>query len=437
MSDTLLTQEEIDALLQGNSGGDNNQQDSPEDTSGGGSGGNGSFTNEELDALKEFFVLLSNGAASVLITLANNENAKCEFNSIEVKELGEISEKINGFSHMNMNFNEGFEFSSEVFLSQDFIKNIASMMLGGAEIDQLAPEFISAAEAFFDQVFGSVIMLWKNRYDIAGRYVPPKLDELKDPSSTGLSGDVVSTVFKLAMTDEDESELFILFSVEEAKKLLSKIMKGEASSVLKETAPESSDDGLSQEEIDAMMKDPATTEAPPEPVVEKNEPVKKAEPEYEEDDDDDDEYEDDDEEEEEYEEAPPKVRKKKKKKNKVTSNGRKLKRKSGFDDDDVSDVQFADIDEEEVVELPSNIDLLLDVPLQITVELGRTKMLVKEILELGTGSVIELERLAGESIDVLVNGKLIAKGEVVVIDENFGIRITSIVSPNERIARLT
>jgi flagellar motor switch protein FliN/FliY len=86
--------------------------------------------------------------------------------------------------------------------------------------------------------------------------------------------------------------------------------------------------------------------------------------------------------------------------------------------------------------LQSNIDLLLDVPLQITVELGRTRMLIKNVLELGIGSVVELNKLAGEAVEVFVNNKLIAKGEVVVIDENFAVRITSIVNPQDRLQAL-
>ncbi|PZN13067.1 MAG: flagellar motor switch protein FliN [Bacillota bacterium] len=82
------------------------------------------------------------------------------------------------------------------------------------------------------------------------------------------------------------------------------------------------------------------------------------------------------------------------------------------------------------------IDLLLDVPLQLTVELGQAQRTVREILELAPGTVVELDRLAGEPVDLLVNGRLIARGEVVVIDENFGIRITDIVSPGERLRRL-
>ncbi|MDH4200298.1 MAG: flagellar motor switch protein FliN [Spirochaetia bacterium] len=88
-------------------------------------------------------------------------------------------------------------------------------------------------------------------------------------------------------------------------------------------------------------------------------------------------------------------------------------------------------------QMPSNIELLLDVQMILTVELGRTKKYVKDILGLGEGSIIELDKLAGEPVDLLVNGKLIAKGEVVVIDENFGVRVTDIVGPAERLARLT
>ena len=84
----------------------------------------------------------------------------------------------------------------------------------------------------------------------------------------------------------------------------------------------------------------------------------------------------------------------------------------------------------------ANIGLILDVPLEVTVELGRTKKSIKDVLELTNGSIIELERLAGEPVDIMVNGKYLAKGEVVVIDENFGVRITDIASPAERAANL-
>lgn len=82
--------------------------------------------------------------------------------------------------------------------------------------------------------------------------------------------------------------------------------------------------------------------------------------------------------------------------------------------------------------LPSSLDLVMDIPLRVTVELGATKLKIKDVLELGRGSVVELSRLAGEPVDLMVNGKLMAKGEVVVINENFGLRITEIVGRAER-----
>jgi len=84
----------------------------------------------------------------------------------------------------------------------------------------------------------------------------------------------------------------------------------------------------------------------------------------------------------------------------------------------------------------NNLEMLFDVPLQISAELGRTSMSIKEILQLTTGSVIELDKLAGEPVDLLVNGKLVAKGEVVVTEENFGVKITEIIGQEERIRNL-
>lgn len=83
-----------------------------------------------------------------------------------------------------------------------------------------------------------------------------------------------------------------------------------------------------------------------------------------------------------------------------------------------------------------SLDFILDIPLKVTVELGRAKMSIREILDMGQGSVIELSKLAGEPLEVLINDKLVARGEVVVVNEKFGIRLTDIISPIERIEQL-
>lgn len=99
----------------------------------------------------------------------------------------------------------------------------------------------------------------------------------------------------------------------------------------------------------------------------------------------------------------------------------------------IKDVTFPQLNISGMGPQSPNMNLLMDVQMSLTVELGRTRMYIKEILSLGEGSIIELDKLAGEPVDLLVNGKLIAKGEVVVIDENFGVRVTDIVSPVDRL----
>ena len=97
---------------------------------------------------------------------------------------------------------------------------------------------------------------------------------------------------------------------------------------------------------------------------------------------------------------------------------------------------FPPVDNQSAIPANKNIEFVLDIPLQVTVQIGSTRMLIRELLQLGQGSVIELNKLAGEPMEVLVNNKLVARGEVVVVNEKFGIRLTDVVSPNQRIQQL-
>ena len=87
-------------------------------------------------------------------------------------------------------------------------------------------------------------------------------------------------------------------------------------------------------------------------------------------------------------------------------------------------------------EMPNNLDFLLDVTLQVSVEVGRTRMTIQDLLQLGQGSVIELTKLAGEALDIYINGRLIARGEAVIVNEKFGVRITDIISEQDRLESL-
>jgi flagellar motor switch protein FliN/FliY len=97
---------------------------------------------------------------------------------------------------------------------------------------------------------------------------------------------------------------------------------------------------------------------------------------------------------------------------------------------------FEELNENKPSAAHRDLDFLLDIPLLVSVELGRTKMLIHDLLQLGQGSVVELDKLAGEPMEIYVNNRLIARGEVVVVNEKFGVRLTDIVSPSERIKQL-
>ena len=114
--------------------------------------------------------------------------------------------------------------------------------------------------------------------------------------------------------------------------------------------------------------------------------------------------------------------------------GRNMKNKKGKDGKSDSDASKANAGASS--SSPTNIDFLLDIPLEITIELDRTTMLINDMLKLGQGSILELSKFAGETLDVLANQRLIAKGEVVVINDKYGIRLTEIISPMERLVRL-
>ncbi len=106
---------------------------------------------------------------------------------------------------------------------------------------------------------------------------------------------------------------------------------------------------------------------------------------------------------------------------------------SSFDSADVAKAEFQQLNSSPAISKASSIDILMDVALPVSIELGRTQLSISEILALGPGSVVELARLAGEPVDVMVNHKLVARGEVVVVEENFGVRITQLVTPQERL----
>jgi flagellar motor switch protein FliN/FliY len=108
-----------------------------------------------------------------------------------------------------------------------------------------------------------------------------------------------------------------------------------------------------------------------------------------------------------------------------------------FDENDEdSEEDQPEEDEEENIQTHQDLDFILDIPLELSVELGRSRMLVNDLLQLGQGSIIELNKLAGEPLEIYINTKLVARGEVVVVNEKFGVRLTDIITPMERVRSL-
>ncbi len=103
---------------------------------------------------------------------------------------------------------------------------------------------------------------------------------------------------------------------------------------------------------------------------------------------------------------------------------------------EVQQPDFEDLKDENDETISREIDFLLDIPVEITVQLGVTRMLIKELLQIGQGSVVELEKIAGEPMEILANNRLIARGEVVVVNDKFGVRLTDIISQSERLTQL-
>jgi flagellar motor switch protein FliN len=109
------------------------------------------------------------------------------------------------------------------------------------------------------------------------------------------------------------------------------------------------------------------------------------------------------------------------------------------DNDELEKAPFPEMDQDQRKKKKDSLkdmDFILDIPLEVSVELGRTKMLINELLQLGQGSVIELNKLAGEPLEIFINRKLVARGEAVVVNEKFGVRLTDIISPMERVKQL-
>ncbi|MDN5351457.1 MAG: flagellar motor switch protein FliN [Clostridiales bacterium] len=363
----MLSQDEIDALL----GGGVSTSDSNTQT----------LTEQEIDAIGEIGNISMGTAATTLFTLLNK---KVTITTPQVSEtsMAEVAKEfVDPSVLINIVYKVGIEGVNFLILHEKDVKIITDLMMGGdgsnisSELNDL---HLSAISEAMNQMIGSSStslseMLGK-KIDIS----PPeayhdKISEI-DYTQFGVNRDdrVVKISFRMTVGDLIDSEIMQVLPLDVAKQMVSTVISGK------------------KDPVQELLR------AEPDPVVERVAPKEEPPKNH---------YQ--------YEEAPQKSSVSAEKVNAVP-------------------LQFENFDSNSAQMYYNNdIDLIRDVPLEITVELGKTGKKINEILDFGVGTVIELDRLVGESLDVLANGKRIAKGEVVVVDENYGIRITDIIIPRK------
>lgn len=372
----MLSQEEINALL-GSVSMDNEINPQP-----GNSGDSLPILNaDEVDALGEIGNISMGTAATTLSTLLGHKvlitTPKVEPVSWE-QCLEILTEDL---TVVSVNYTEGLVGSNLMILKDQDVKVITDLMMGGtgAYIDGSITELhFSAIAESMNQMIGSastsMAQIFNKKIDIS----PPQAAKIGHnlESMFGPKGDLVRISFRLQIEDNIiDSELMHILPIHFAKELVSGLLVQETS-VPTPITPQQ----VLRNTISPMPSVNTGYMAPnqmQQPYISQESSIKP--------------------------------------------------------DVDVKAPQFQSFESSPKAYPKENMNLLMDVSLEVSVELGRTSKKIKEILEFGPGSIIELNRLVGEPVDVLVNGKFVANGEVVVIDENFGIRITDIINPENRI----
>jgi len=416
-----LSQEEIDALLRQSAGGG----DFPD------SGGKEStsiddyLTPLEQDALGEIGNITFGSAATALSTLLGK---KVDITTPTVSAIARdkfIEEFPKPHVAVHVRYVDGFEGINSLVIKSHDAQVIADLMLGGegnVTSEELNEIHISAVQEAMNQMMGSSATSMSTIFNRFVNISPPGIDIMDVPNNSGVSNIPQESVyvkisFRLKIGDLIDSSIMQLLTIPFAKELVHSLM----GTVEETPAPTPAAAAPTAPAAPAASAPPQPTYAPPPaqppyappaqempapgyaPPVHQAPPMAAAP--------------------QNYAPQPPAY---------PQTLGAPTNRNVN-----VNPVQFATFQGPGFTQADeTNLSLLLDIPLKVTVELGRTQKQIKEILELSQGSIIELDKLAGEPVDILVNNKLIAKGEVVVIDENFGVRVTDIVSQWDRVQKI-
>lgn len=399
MANGMLSQEEIDALLRGTL----EPEPEPElETELGMFSGQDKLNEMEADTLGEI-ANISMGTAATTLSQLLGKKVEITTPKVDMTTTQQIRNDYPIPSVIcEIKYKAGIEGSNLLILSQKDGAVIVDLMMGGDgknPTQGLSELQISGISEAMNQMMGSAATSMSTMFNSMVDISPPSLvlndlAESEDIIQGFLRPDepLVRISFRMVVEDVIDSVLIQVIPISVARGMVNKLMNVMTSSVKAEPAAAKA---IHSEPPNAYYQTPQPSYAMPEYAPQETPPPSYAQGGY-------------------Y--PPP---------NNISQGATP-----------VQPAQFAPLQKGFPVVQPDNLNLILDVPLQISVELGRAKKTIKEILEMGPGSVIELDRLAGESVDMIVNGKLIAKCEVVVINETFGIRITDIVHPMERMNSL-
>lgn len=430
MSDDMISQEEIDALLNGGLAGAGDDAAAPEAAAdaapaaeqpaeAGASAGEpsegdssqfaGVLTDTEKDALGEIGNISMGSAATTLSVLLGHKVSITTPN-VAVATMSIIKEHYPlPYLIVEVGYTTGIDGNNVLAIQAHDAAIIADLMMGGdgtnpdANIGEIA---MSAVGEAMNQMMGTVATSLSTMFNKKIDISPPKVNlidlgtEEKVTEIVGQDEPVVRVSFRMEVDGLIDSEIMQILPVHVAKEMVESLMGGGAAAEEPAPAPAPQPAAPAPQPAPTPAPQPMAPPAPQPMAASAPQPMAQPAP----------------------QQAPP-----------VYAPPQYAQPVASAP---VQPVQFTPLASGPVPVNDANIGLILDVPLQITVELGRTSKSIKDILELTNGSIVELDRLAGEPVDIMVNGKYLAKGEVVVIDENFGVRITDIASPAERAAKL-
>ncbi|MDF2834881.1 MAG: CheC, inhibitor of methylation / FliN fusion protein [Paenibacillus sp.] len=411
MSKDYLSQEEIDALLRQSSNEPNDLQEPANEVQ-----LSDFLSSIEQDALGEIGNITFGSAATALSTLLGKkvDITTPQVTLVRREDLGDIFPKPH--VAVSVQYVDGFEGINSLVIRTKDAQVIADLMLGGegdVEAGELNEIHISAVQEAMNQMMGSSATSMSTIFNRFVNISPPGIDILDVNKGDGMSHlppvDVfIKISFHLTIGELIDSTIMQLLPVSFAKQMVSTLMGG--TDLSEEPAPAPAITAAAEQQTAMQQTAAASTMAPPAFSQQAEMPMHAAggygipDPVF---------------------DIP------------AGYQGHPMHANGLNRNVNVQPVQFANFSNGPYVpQDATNLNLLLDIPLKVTVELGRTQKQIKDILELSQGSIIELDKLAGEPVDILVNNKLIAKGEVVVIDENFGVRVTDIVSQWDRIQKL-